>query len=87
MRLTAADRKTIRRALNDAISDRSSYADAWPANAPERAAALKLVERYEALHRKMFGEASHRRQVDEALANTPTTSIFELGKQHAIRQD
>lgn len=76
--LTDKDWETIRRALNDAMEDRASFADSYGGNGPEVVAALNLVKRYEKLHQKLFGSRSQRQQLIDADASHPTVSIFEL---------
>lgn len=77
-RLTDTDWKLLRRALNDAMDERDSYADAWAQGTPERAEALEYVRRYEALHRKLFGDDSLRQKDMDRFAAMPTVPISEL---------
>lgn len=77
-RLTEADKRTIRRALCDAMDERMSYADAYSMRGPEAEEAIALARSYEALHVKMFGEPSHRQRELDRLAATPMVSIFDI---------
>lgn len=79
-RLTETDWRTIRRALNDAMDERASYAEAWGADTTEGSTAAEKVKQYEALHQKLFGEASARQQQLDEDDATPSVSIFELMK-------
>lgn len=78
VRLTERDRKTIRRALNDAMDDRASFAGAYGYVGPEAEGALAQVREYERLHVKMFGEASYRAREIERMKQIPRVSITEL---------
>lgn len=77
-RLTVADWQTIRRALNDAMEDRASFADAYGNVGPEAEKALDQVRRYERLHEKLFGRASQRRKDIARFAAMPSAPITEL---------
>jgi ActR/RegA family two-component response regulator len=76
--LTLTDWQTMRRALNDAMNDRASYADTWVTDAPEAIQARQQVATYETLHVKLFGEASARQMQIERFATMPTISITEM---------
>ncbi len=85
-RLTEADWATVRRALSDAIDERSSYADAWARGTPERAAAEAQVKRYEAVNRKLFGTDSFTKREQDALDALPSKPITQIWAE-AMRAD
>ncbi len=76
-KLTESDWVTLASALNRAMDERASYADAWQ-DGRARRAALAQVKKYEALHRKIFGGPSSRQTDLDALAACPTVSIFDM---------
>lgn len=79
--------QTIRSALNRAMEDRDSYADAYGRQGPEAEEALKLVREYEALHVKVFGEPSFRQSEIERLKTIPTKTIQEISREKEERRD
>lgn len=85
-KLTKADWRTIAYALNCAIQERDSYADAW-GKGKEADRALKAVKQFKAVHLKIFGERSAIELADERLAVCDKISIFDLmapkGYHHA----
>jgi hypothetical protein len=76
--ITATDLQIIRSALNRAIEERESYADAYSRRGPEAERALAMVAMYEKLHVKLFGEPSAVEQEREKIRNTPAVSIFDI---------
>lgn len=79
--LTADDMRTIRSAINYAMDERDSYADAFGYKGPEAERAMATMRRFEALHVKLFGEPSAFQQEIEASKKTKKISIFELARQ------
>jgi hypothetical protein len=77
-RLTKKDVQTIRRALNDAMDERDSFAAAYEYRGPEAEAAMQRVRDYEALHVKLFGQPSARAAEIKRLAACPTIPITSL---------
>jgi hypothetical protein len=80
VRLSKYHKDIIRSALNRALHDRASYADAYGGVGPEAEAAWALMARYETFHYQFFGEPSQFVKDADALHNAPTISIFELRK-------
>lgn len=60
VQLSRRDIETISRALNYAIGDRESFADAYGRKGPEANAALADIDRFEKLHIKLLGRPSAR---------------------------
>lgn len=77
-RLTDADWQTIRQALNHAIEERESYADAVFNDPVHHKRAVNACKKFEALHVKMFGEPSSVAKQAAADAVAPTISLFDL---------
>lgn len=86
-RLTKKDWQTIARALNHAMDERDSFADAYSYTGPEAERAMENVREFEALHQKLFGGPSARQQDLEAYAATPTISLFELAAGALRKRD
>lgn len=80
IKLTKADLKTIRFALNCAIDERDSYAEAYSRTGPIAEEASAAVKRFERLHRKLFGEQSANQKLQEDMAAQPAVSIFQIMK-------
>lgn len=76
--LTRRDMETIRRALNSAMTDRESYADAWGGRTPEGREALADIVRFEKLHAKLFGRKSARQEFADKIAAGKGVSIHDL---------
>lgn len=79
--LTAADVETIRQALSYARDERETYAYSLarsPENAAYRDAALKLVEDFETLSHKIFGEGTMSQQEADKDRKKKGTSIHDL---------
>lgn len=80
IKLTAKDLRLIRSALDHAIVERESFADAYNNQGPEGCGALKLVEQFEALHVKLFGTPSGPAQdkaVYAAMERVPLNKLVE----------
>lgn len=84
-RLTQADRKIIRSALNDAMRDRDTFADAYSRKGPEAERAIAQVAAYEALHVRMFGYHSAAAQQAIEDATCEKVSIFSLNARAALQ--
>lgn len=78
--LTRKDVQTIRSALNRAIDERLSLADAYSNQGPEAEEALALVSRYEKLHAKIFGEPSDHVRHEAYLKAQPMKTIQEIAR-------
>jgi hypothetical protein len=78
MKLTEEDLNTIRFALNCAIEERESFAEAYSNVGPEAERALSNVKRFEKLHKKLFNEASTVQQSKEYFNSLTKVSLHEL---------
>ena len=79
--LTKADLVTIAQALNHAIDERDSLADAYAHTGPEAQKAAAAVKAFEALYVKLFGEPSGRQRDIDDLAKVPLVTIYEISKR------
>lgn len=78
MKLTEEDLNTIRFALNYAIDERESFAEAYHRTGQEAELALSNVKRFEELHKKIFGEASGVQQRKDYFNSLTSVSLHEL---------
>lgn len=80
-KLTARDMATLRRALNCAMENRAGFAEAnHPGSVKNEA--LREVRSFERLHKKIFGDKSHRQKQIERFEAMPLVALTDWVARH-----